>query len=114
MKIEWDDRIKKPVMIFEEDDFYNANEILKTINTKGWLILQGYFQSQREMIVEKGKEHARTKLRRDLCDNLFAFLDGFDACMRIPDRVVEQAKVMKDAIEKSKKEKHDEAEALDD
>ena len=109
MKVEWNPVTLKPMMIFEEADYVNAAFVQELLQSPGWAVLQGYFQSSKENILELGKKFSKSRTKKELCDNLFALLDGFDTAVRLPQKVVDQANLMRSQEEK-KREAQREAE----
>ena len=104
----------------EEQDFYDAvcvEEMMQgkvvcrkcgtDIDSKGWLVLQGYLDAMRELIIEDGKNGTKTRAKRDLSDLKFAKIDGLDIAVGLPARIVAQAKLLKDALSKKKDVEHE-------
>lgn len=114
MKVTWNKKTNLPVIEFEDADFINANHVKQMIGGKfqcgkcgaenensGWATLQGYFDSMRLSIEERGKVHARGRATKDLCSNDFSILDGFDVAIGIPKKVVLQADMMRNQNDKA-------------
>lgn len=113
MKAKFNERTLKIELKLEEKDFYDAIQVQEMIlghfqcrkcgsgyESKGWEIMKGYFNAAREMIIEAGKDGVNSKIKRQLSDMKFAELKGFDYAMRLPERVVMQADLAKEAIQK--------------
>lgn len=92
MKLKIDKTTGMPKLEVEEKDILGAMEIEKTINTDGWKILQGYYQSMRIMIEEQGKNHAEMATGDRKCTVDFAKLAGFDLFSSVPNTVINQFK----------------------
>jgi len=108
MKVAWNKKTHLPVIEFEDEDFVNAVHVKQMMNGKipcskcgtendnfAWKVLNGYFESMRLSIEEKGKAHARSRAQKDLCSNDFSILDGFDIAVGIPQKIVLQADMMR-------------------
>lgn len=114
MKVAWNKRTNLPVIEFEDADFTNSTHVKQMMDGKfkcdkcgtenenfGWKVLGGYFATMRLSIEERGKIHARGRATKDLCSNDFSILDGFDVAVGIPQRIVLQADVMRNANTKT-------------
>lgn len=123
MKNTWNKKTNLPVIEFEESDFLKAQEIEQMLSGKfvcrkcstenhmmAWETLKGYFSSRRIAIEELGKAHARSRAKRDVCSNVFSILDGFDMAVDMANKVVLQAKMLRELEEKQNKETTNEPE----
>ena len=115
MKVKFNERSQKLNLELDEKDFYDAIQIEEMITgnyqcrkcgdhffSKGWEIIQGYFKSARELIIESGKQGTYSRGKRELSDMKFAKLDGFDYAANLPNLVILQANMIREA--NSKKE----------
>lgn len=108
MKFNWNSKTSLPEFLFEESDYMDASTIEQMIQGKficrkcgtestnnAWSILEGYFRSAREAIIESMKAGLRNRASRTMTDIKAAKLEGFDEAGRIPHRVLAQAELMK-------------------
>lgn len=108
MKVKWNPKTGLPDFIFEEADYMDAVYIGQMVGGKfscqkcgtenenhAWKILEGYFKSAREAIIEAMKIGLRNRATRSLTDLKAAKLEGFDEAGRIPQRIIMQAELMK-------------------
>lgn len=103
MKNGWNKKTNMPTMEFEEADYRGASEIETMLQSKAWETLKGYFASRRLAIEELGKSHARSRAKREICSNVFSILDGFDMAVDMANKVVLQAKMLRDLEDNKRK-----------
>lgn len=113
MKITFSEKEQKFKFKMEEQDFYDAIQIEEMVKgsfqcrkcgesfiSKGWDILKGYINTAREKIIESGKDGIKSKVKRQNSDLKFAKLSGLDELRNLPDIVILQANIQKEALEK--------------
>lgn len=103
MKTGWNKKTNMPTMEFEESDYIAAAEIERMLESNAWRTLKGYFASRRLAIEELGKSHARSRAKKEICSNVFSILDGFDQAIELADKVVLQARMLRELDENKRK-----------
>jgi len=91
MNIAFDPKTGVPKFTLEKKDLKDAQEIERTMGTKGWKILKDYLAVGRESIIESGKDGIRTRSKKELSSEKWAVLKGWDESNAIPDRIILRA-----------------------
>lgn len=120
MKIKYNTRTFNLEYQVEENDFVDAIKIEEMLQGKttchkcgtesesnGWKVLMGYVAEMRLRLEEVGKAHAEQRVGKDKCVTDFAKLAGFDYVVGLPARIVAQANILRDTLNKTKEVSHE-------
>ena len=111
MKIKFSEREQRFKFELEEKDYFDAVQLEEMVRgtyqcrkcgasfiSKGWEILKGYINTAREKIIESGKDGTNSKAKRVNSDLKFAKIAGLDEMKNLPDLVILQAQLQKEAV----------------
>lgn len=110
MKINWNKTTALPEVTLEEEDFLDAQHLEEMLNgaftchkcgnkevNNGWKVLKGYLDSQRIILEEKIKGSLK-RTSEETMKIQVAKLVGFDHFLNLPEKVVQQAKDMREEL----------------
>lgn len=103
MKISVNQKTGRPIIELDRKDLTEANEIERTMESKGWKFIMQYWIVAREAMIQRGKNGSKASTD-GLAAARWAALDGFDEGIAIPRRIIERAK---EFIQAEKEAKND-------
>lgn len=74
----WNNRSTEILFDIEDNDIPKLQSIIEMLNSEGWKHYQNYLKQFREEIIKEGKDAIKFKSKRDLSENKWAILNGFD------------------------------------
>ena len=97
MKTTFGKRSAFPTTQVEDEDAMKIVEIKQMMQTNGWKILEGYYQTLRLLLEERIKADVETRPGRDRSPINAAKLAGFDYFLNHPTRIINQLEIQREA-----------------
>jgi len=120
MEIKYSEKSQELTFRLDEKDFYKALQIEEMIKgtcicrkcgtafqSEGWKVLMGYIEEARERIILSGEEGTASRAKRQNSDLKFAQLKGLDTIKNLPDLIIMQANLQREAIKKKEEISHE-------
>lgn len=74
-----------------EKDMEDAYKIKVMMLSEGWGVLKKYWEGAREEILDTGKNCVCSSTNKELSQNIFSILKGFDETVIMADRITQRA-----------------------
>ena len=88
MAIKLNEKTRQIEFDIEDSDIQDANEIDAILQMPGWKTLKKYYELGRTQIEDMGKKSARSRTKKEIAAEIWAYLDGFDQAVMIPEMFV--------------------------